>query len=84
MASGVPVVCTKGAPWQCLNECGAGKWVDVSINGITEGLEAVMSASDMERMDMGRKGREWIKENLDWGKIAESAIKFYHTCVEGL
>ena len=82
MASGVPVVCTKGAPWQCLNECGAGKWVDVSINGITEGLEAVMSASDMERMDMGRKGREWVKENLDWGKIAESAIKFYHSCVE--
>lgn len=70
MASELPVVCTKGAPWSCLNECNAGRWVDISVDGIEEGLRTVLSCSDSERQAMGVRARQWVRDNLSWDKIA--------------
>jgi glycosyltransferase involved in cell wall biosynthesis len=77
MASGLPVVCTKGAPWSCLNEINAGVWVDVSVDGIYKGLAKIMSASDEDRIIMGTRGRKWVTENLDWKIIATKFVTQY-------
>lgn len=77
MAAGLPVVCTKGAPWRCISEVGAGAWVDVSVEGIAGGLSEVMNASDDVRIAMGRRGRAWVEDNLQWSKIAREMIEFY-------
>lgn len=77
MAAGLPVVCTKGAPWRCISEVGAGAWVDVSIEGIAKGLSEVMNASDDLRVAMGRRGRAWTEDHLQWSKIASGMIEFY-------
>ena len=82
MASGVPVVCTKGAPWRCLNEVNAGVWVDVSVDGICGGLDKIMSMSDEDRIAMGSRGREWVKTNLDWKTIAEKFLVLYEALKE--
>jgi len=84
MASCVPVVCTKGAPWQCLEECGAGYWVDVSVEGIRKGLKEVMSLSDDERIAMGVHGRSWVSKNLGWDGIAKKMISFYEDVLRGV
>lgn len=70
MACGLPVVCTKGAPWKCLETERAGRWVDVSAEGIRQGLEDVLALDDGERRAMGERGRKWVGENLDWRRIA--------------
>lgn len=75
MASALPVVCTKGAPWGCLNEVNAGAWVDISKDAIYKGLEIVMGASDEERSAMGERGREWVKTNLGWQAISDKLCK---------
>lgn len=77
MASGLPVVCTKGAPWACLETAGAGWWVDVSAEAIGEGLEKLMALSDDARAEMGTKGRRWVEENLDWRAIAAQMVRGY-------
>ena len=77
MAAGLPVVCTKGAPWRCISEVGAGAWVDVSVEGIAGGLSEVMNASDDVRIAMGRRGRAWVEDHLQWSKIAREMVEFY-------
>lgn len=79
MASGLPVVCTKGAPWSCLNECNAGRWVDISVDGIEEGLRAVLSCGDSERQAMGVRARQWVNDNLSWDKIVRDLDGAYGT-----
>ena len=77
MAAGLPVVCTKGAPWHCINEVGAGAWVDASSEGIAKGLSEVIHASEDMRVAMGRRGRAWVESNLNWPVIAKEMIGFY-------
>ena len=77
MAAGLPVVCTKGAPWHCISEVGAGAWVDVSVEGIARGLSEVMDASDDLRIEMDRRGRAWVEDHLQWSKIAREMVEFY-------
>ena len=77
MASGLPVVCTKGAPWECLNTAKAGWWVDVSVDAIRQGLEQLLASSDDDRHEMGSRGRKWVEDNLSWSRIAADMIDFY-------
>lgn len=81
MASGLPVVCTKGAPWECLNTAKAGWWVDVSVDAIRLGLEQLLALSDDERHKMGLRGRKWVEDNLLWGQVATHMIGFYRRFV---
>jgi len=77
MASGLPVICTKGAPWRCLETAGAGWWCDVSVDGLEGALRELMACSDEQRRAMGRRARAWVEENLDWGKIGARMADFY-------
>lgn len=81
MMSGIPVVTTKGAPWRVLEEIGAGRWVDVSVDAIKTGLKDVMSRSDEERREMGAKGREYVVGNLSWPSIASRHIAAYQEII---
>ncbi len=69
LASRVPVVCTKGAPWKILEECRAGWWVDVSVEGITQGLISGMSQSPETLLEMGDAGVKLIVERFSWEAI---------------
>lgn len=77
MASGLPVVCTKGAPWQCLETAHAGWWVDVSGEDIERGILELMALNDEQRLQKGRNGRRWVEENLVWNRIAQDMIGIY-------
>lgn len=77
MASGIPVVCTKGAPWKCLETEHAGWWVDVSVDGVECGIRELIKLNDSQRQQMGCNGRCWVEENLDWRHIAQEMTNFY-------
>lgn len=77
LAAELPVICTKGAPWQCINEVGSGFWVDISSDGVRTGLEKLMALEDGQRRAMGVKGRRWVEENLNWNVIAEKMVYYY-------
>lgn len=82
LAAGLPVVCTKGAPWQCINDVNAGCWVDISPDGVAEGLRRIMALDDQKRGDMGINGRRWVEDNLRWDVIAHNMIEFYKKVCE--
>lgn len=82
LAAGVPVVCTKGAPWSRIRDVGAGWWVDVSEAGITEGLRKLMSITDDVRLLMGERGAEFVRSNFRWSEIGAKMISVYESVVE--
>lgn len=79
MASGLPVVCTKGAPWECLNVANAGWWVDISVQGIRQGLEKLVASDCQTRIQMGLNGRHWVEDNLGWPHIVKKMVEFYRS-----
>ena len=83
MASGLPVICTKGAPWQCLEMAHAGWWTDITAEGIECAIRKLIGLSRQERLDMGANGRAWVEENLGWPKIGHEMRKSYERLCAG-
>lgn len=69
LASGVPVITTKGAPWAELTEYRAGWWIDSPIH-VKLGLQTALSLSIDSLAEMGGNGRRLVKANYDWNAIA--------------
>ena len=79
LGCGVPVVVAKGAPWAEVEKVGCGYWVDVSVEGIADGLSRMMRLSDEERRTMGTQGKAWVQQDFNWGNIAQRMLDVYRT-----
>lgn len=84
LAAGLPVVCTKGAPWQMIADSGAGEWVDVSVDGIYGGLRSVLSMSEASRRKMGLAGINLIVQNFSWERIAKKLAGVYQNAIRDM
>ena len=84
LASGLPVITTKGTPWSELESHNAGWWVDIDMIKISQCMESAMSLSRSELMNMGQRGRKWMKDDFSWDKIAQMMADTYRwVCKEG-
>lgn len=45
--------------------------IDTSVNGIAEGLRQLLTCSERERTEMGRRGRQLVRERFTWDAIAD-------------
>jgi glycosyltransferase involved in cell wall biosynthesis len=77
LASGTPVIVSKSAPWQELNTCQCGWWIDNDINTIVKTLKNAISLSEEEYRQMGMRGRNLIKENYSIETVAQKMIQLY-------
>lgn len=77
LAAGVPVICTKGAPWSELEEYGCGWWVDVGVEPICMALKEAMSLPHEKLMDMGRKGVSLVEAKYTWKAVCEKMMNGY-------
>jgi len=76
MSYALPVLTTRGTPWSILPAIKAGWWVEPGVEGLTEGLRAVLATDAAERAAMGRAGRQFVTDNLTWsaaGRLAHEA-----------
>lgn len=77
LAAGLPVICTKGAPWKDIEEHKCGWWIDIGVEQLARALQAALSLRDKERQAMGESGRMLIAEKYTWDAVAERMIKGY-------
>lgn len=87
LAAGVPVVCTKGAPWSGI-EGGAewgrcGLWVNVNAQAIADGLRELLTLTETGRLRMGQEGQKFIQHAFDWTKIADKMLDVYQSSPTG-
>lgn len=73
----VPVLTTQGTPWSELESRRCGWWVEVSVQGIAEGLQRVASTSPEEIGQMGRRGRLLMLEKYDIRRLASALLSLY-------
>ncbi|MDY7545653.1 glycosyltransferase [Glaciimonas sp. CA11.2] len=77
LAYGVPVITTTGAPWEELHEHDCGWWVAPEVESIARGLQDGMSRTDVERYEMGLRGRQLVAEKYSWSSIGLSTLAVY-------
>jgi|APSaa5957512535_1039671.scaffolds.fasta_scaffold33450_2 glycosyltransferase involved in cell wall biosynthesis len=83
LASGTPVIVTKGAPWDELEVKDAGWWIDQGEKELVLTLYKALSKSKSDLNIMGKKGREWMKEDFAWSSIAKKMSESYRWLIDG-
>lgn len=77
LGAGVPVVTTKGAPWENLVTYNCGWWVDVDPNAIGGALSQALRSNPEKLLQMGKRGRELVSEQYSWVNSAKISIELY-------
>jgi glycosyltransferase involved in cell wall biosynthesis len=77
MAAGLPVITTKGAPWQELQTHRCGWWVDVDVPSIASALREATALTSEERAAMGERGRSLVRERYTWRGVATQMSEAY-------
>ena len=83
--AGVPVITTKGTPWSELETEKCGWWIDlpteISNSLKWEALDLALAEafllSDVERFEMGKRGRALVNEKYIWESAASKMIDGY-------
>lgn len=78
LARGVPVICTKEAPWEELETHNCGWWIDDNVDALEAALRDGLSRVDRgEHVEMGRNGLELVKSKYDWKVIGKTIADAY-------
>ncbi|MGJ8673013.1 glycosyltransferase [Rubritalea sp.] len=78
LAASVPVITTKGAPWEILERENIGWWTEPSVEGIREALyEATCIKSLEDLREMGRRAPQVVREEYSWATISQQFSECY-------
>jgi glycosyltransferase involved in cell wall biosynthesis len=77
LARSVPVLTTKGTPWEELETENCGFWVDNDNEGIMDGLLSAISKSDEDLKLMGDRGKLLISSKYVWENVASKTVILY-------
>lgn len=82
--AGVPVITTKGTPWQELEVCRCGWWIDLPPKASLDVAlrEAMALPRDILR-EMGARGRKLVEEKYLWKAVCGAIVKGYRRIVDG-
>lgn len=77
LSYGLPVITTKGTPWQDLNTFECGWWIDIGVGPLVAALQQAATLSDEQRHEMGGKGMVYV-QRYNWQDISEQMMQVYH------
>jgi len=77
LASGIPVITTRAAPWAAIAERGCGWWTDVGVEPLAAAIRAAAGLGDDERGAMGARGRRLAEERFAWPAVARRMLSVY-------
>lgn len=83
LAAGLPVLTTSGTPWKNLSERGCGWCSEATVEQLSETLRAALSLSKRELVEMGAKGREWMRRDFSWEQLAAQMIEVCEWTLNG-
>jgi glycosyltransferase involved in cell wall biosynthesis len=77
LATGLPVITTKGAPWQELETKKCGWWIDLDEQNLANTLSIAMQASEEDLEVMGKNGINLIKNNYSIVNVSQKIKNLY-------
>lgn len=83
LVRGVPVIASKGMPWQDLEEYHCGWWVNNDQETINNALLQAISIPKEERLQMGVNGRRLIQEKYSVQMLGRKMKQLYEWILNG-
>jgi glycosyltransferase involved in cell wall biosynthesis len=83
LACGVPVITTRGTPWEDLETSRCGWWIELGVGPLAEALGKAMALTDDERREMGERGRRLVESEHTWARVAEQMKSVYEWMLRG-
>jgi glycosyltransferase involved in cell wall biosynthesis len=83
LASSVPAIVSKGAPWQGLEKHQAGWWTDVGVEPLVACLNDALSRPPHQLEAMGQRGRAWMQAEFSWRQVGYMMAKTYDWILSG-
>jgi glycosyltransferase involved in cell wall biosynthesis len=83
LSVGTPVIATKGAPWRGLAPEGCGWWIDHGVEPLVATLDEAMAMGREALQRKGTKGREWMKRDFSWDRVALDMLDVYRWLSSG-
>lgn len=78
----VPVITTKGTPWQDLKNYQCGWWIDNNCEALISALQEGMQLSEQERKEMGLRGRDLVAAKYNWSFVTQQMASVYRWLLE--
>ena len=78
LVCGVPVIASKGTPWNILEERKCGWWVDTTIDSLANTIAKAIDTPEEKRIIMGQVGRELVLEKYSSDAVAQQMKELYH------
>lgn len=73
----IPVIASKGTPWEDLQIHQAGWWVNTDRDALAHALEKAMGLSEEARQLMGANGKKLVEKKYSIEGVAEQMIALY-------
>jgi glycosyltransferase involved in cell wall biosynthesis len=83
LASSLPAIVTKGAPWGGLAAERCGWWIEQGVDALAAALEYALALPAEELLAMGERGRAWMSRDFSWRAIGETMARTYEWTVRG-
>lgn len=83
LSVGTPVIASKGTPWEELNSCHCGWWVNNDIQTLAQTIEKALSLSEEEKDAMGERGKKLIVEKYSDIQVAIQMKQLYEWILNG-
>jgi glycosyltransferase involved in cell wall biosynthesis len=77
LVRGIPVIASKGTPWEELNTHNCGWWIDNDVDTIAKTLKEAIALPEETYRKMGINGRELIKNNYSVEIVAGKMLHLY-------
>ncbi len=78
LAHGVPVIASRGTPWQELETRGCGLWVANDPQSLASAIERIAS---MPLDEMDANGRRWMSEQYSWERVTDDLFDLYNRMI---
>lgn len=83
--AGVPVITTKGTPWQDLESSNAGWWIDLPPKeSLDAALREATGRSEDELRALGQNGHRLVVEKYSWDAACKAMIAGYERILKGV
>ena len=83
LVRGIPVIASKGMPWQELDEFHCGWWIDNDQETINHTLHNAINLPELERVQMGIVGKQLIEDRYAVDKLGEEMKQLYEWVLYG-
>lgn len=83
LSKGVPVMTSKGTPWQILNDKNCGWWIDNSQESINKKLLLISRMSSQELHSMGAIGRKLMEDEYSVESLSDKMMQLYQWILSG-